>query len=121
MGERHGAGAAFAFVLEGNVLLPQDGGILNCCCEEGKSPGDPALGILTVGELDAAIGLEDGAGVDHALLLVSEEGNGYKEDGKLDLAVFLVAGLFNLHGHVGAFVFISEGEDCTAGEEEVGE
>jgi hypothetical protein len=51
------------------------------------------------------------------LSLVAQEGDGYKEDGKLDLAILLVAGLLNLHGHMSAFGLVVEGEDCTSCEE----
>jgi hypothetical protein len=51
------------------------------------------------------------------LLLVAQEGDGYEEDGKLDLAILLVTGLLNLNGHVSAFALVVEGEDCTSCEE----
>jgi hypothetical protein len=61
--------------------------------------------------------LEDGSCEDHPLLLVAQEGDGYKEDGKLDLAILLVAGLLNLHGHMSAFGLVVKGENRTSCEE----
>ena len=121
MSQRLAAGAAFAFVLEGDIVQTKKGGILNRPGEEGQGLGNPRLGVDVPAELDTSVFLEDGAGEDHSLLLVAQKGDGDKEDRELNLAVLLVAGLFNLHGHVGAFGLVGEGEHGAAGEEEVGE
>jgi len=121
VGERHSAGAASALVLEGNVQLTEDGRVLHRLGKEGKSTSKSRLRVYVSAELNATVVLEDGSGEDHPLLLVAQKGDGNEEDGKLDLAVLLVAGLFNLHGHVGAFGLVVEGENCTTCEEEVGE
>ena len=117
MGQRHSAGAAFALVLEGDVVLTEDGRIFNRLSKEGKSTSRSRLRVYVSAELDATVVSEDGSGEDHPLFLVAQERDGYKEDGKLLLAVLLIASLLNLYGHVGAFGFVVEGQNCTTCEE----
>ena len=57
----------------------------------------------------------------HALFLVTQEGNVDKENGETDLAVFFVPGLLHMHCDVLFGGRVEEGEDCTTCEEEAWE
>ena len=65
--------------------------------------------------------LEDGPRKNHALFLVTQEGNVDKENGETDLAVFFVPGLLHMHCDVLFGGRVEEGEDCTTCEEEAWE
>ena len=119
MGERKGATAAASFVEKRNVFLLEDLGFLEGGHDKLHAASKLAFARNVAVKFANHRVLKNGAGKDVTGLTIAEKGNRHEENREFDLTVVLVAGLFNLHGHVSAFLVVAKGEDCTTGKKEV--